>query len=79
MRVCGGRVFGGLPSQGVALGDVAIREEDLPEYCGRALVHERPNTVVSVTIDYESMVGQEYQTTLRIQSGVAEIFRDLRL
>ena len=70
------RVFGGLPSQGVPLGDVHIKESDLPEYCGRTLAHHPQATV---TIEYESMVGQRYRTTLKIERGIAEIMADGRL
>jgi len=73
------RVFGGLPSLNVPLGDVSIRELDLPEYCGRTLAHQPPDTEVTVTVRYESMVGQKYQTTLKIRHGVAEIVADHRL
>jgi hypothetical protein len=73
------RVFGGQPSVNVPLGDVAIRELDLPEYCGRTLAHQPPNTEATVTIGYESMVGQKYRTTLKIRHGVAEIVADGRL
>ena len=74
------RVFGGLPSKGVPLGDVGIRELDLPEYCGRTIAHPLSvSAVATVTMDYESMVGQRYQTTLKVQRGVAEIVADRRL
>jgi hypothetical protein len=72
------KVYGGLPSQGVPLGHVSTIP-DLADYCGRTLARQPSDTVVAVTIDYESMVGHRYRTTLKIRNGVAEIVDDMRV
>src|SRR3989442_233512 len=68
------RVFGGLPSQNVPVGEVSI--SDRPEYCGRFLAKHPQATV---TIEYDSLVGQRYLTTLKVENGVAQVVTDKRL